>query len=215
MGNQMTQISVIRSTRDQILDAIRTDVFTGRLATGERVSEASLVERFGVSRGPIREALSQLASEGLVISKPNCGVVVAPPAPEAIRELILPIRTTLEVYAIKRVVGNLTDDDFAKWAAILTRMEVACRQQDWQVFPQLDVELHRSIVERAAEPDLLAIWNSIVTRMRAHFWATVQSQARKGDLMALHRHHVELIEVFQTRNSKKCETALAAHIAEN
>ena len=211
----MAHFSAIRSTRDQILDVLRGDVFTGRLAAGERVSEASLVERFGVSRGPIREALSQLASEGLVISKPNCGVVVAPPAPEAIRELILPIRTTLELYAIKRIAAELTDDDFAYWTELLTRMEVACRQQDWQTLPQLDVELHRSIVERANEPDLLAIWNSIVTRMRSHFWATVETRARSGDLLSLHRHHVELIEAFRSRNAKESEMALAAHIAEN
>ena len=68
------------STREQITDRLREDVFAGRLPAGERVSEASLAGRFGVSRGPIREALSLLTSEGLVVAKQTWGVSVAQPA---------------------------------------------------------------------------------------------------------------------------------------
>jgi DNA-binding GntR family transcriptional regulator len=68
-----TQV-LIRSTREQITDRLREDIFSGRLAEGERLQEAKLAERFGVSRGPIREALAQLTQEGLLEAKPNRGV---------------------------------------------------------------------------------------------------------------------------------------------
>ena len=64
----------IRSVREQITDRLRDDILSGRLAEGERLQEAKLAERFGVSRGPIREVLAQLTHEGLVEAKPNCGV---------------------------------------------------------------------------------------------------------------------------------------------
>ncbi len=211
----MVEQQLIRSTRDQILDVLRGDVFSGRLKAGARVSEAKLAERFGVSRGPIREALSHLASEGLVIVKPNCGVTVAPPPPDDIRELILPIRNRLEVYALRRIHATLGDSDFRYWNELLDRMEMACRKRDIDLLPQLDVELHRSIILRANQPDLLAIWNAIATRMRAHFWETVQRVANTDDVMSLHTHHVELIESFRSGNSKVAEKALAKHIDEN
>src|SRR5438128_1384470 len=68
---------LIRSTRHQITDRLREDIFSGRLAEGQRLQEAKLSAQFGVSRGPIREALAQLTQEGLLEAKPNRGVSVS------------------------------------------------------------------------------------------------------------------------------------------
>jgi DNA-binding GntR family transcriptional regulator len=204
----------IRSTRDQITEALRDDVLGGRLLPGERVSEQSLAQRFGVSRAPIREALSQMVYEGIFVAKPNCGVVIADPAPEAVRELVLPIRRTLETYALRQIHAGLTDDDFREWEEILFRMERVCRSGNAKEFPQLDVALHRSIMERCGQQDLLAIWQTITTRMRAHFWARVEEAQQRGKVMSLHQHHVELIDAFRG-NLKSALKALESHIEEN
>jgi DNA-binding GntR family transcriptional regulator len=206
---------MVRSTREQIADQLRDDVLTGRLEVGARLSEAHEAERFGVSRGPIREAITQLTTEGLFVAKQNCGVTVAPPAPEPIRELILPIRATLEVYALKQYFADLRPADFREWDELLFRMERACQQGDAHIFPQLDVALHRSIIERADQPDLLAIWQSIVNRMRAHFWQTTRRAAEQGEMPRLHRHHVQLIDAFRSGDVDLAVSTLTAHIGEN
>lgn len=211
----MSRTRAVLSTREQITDQLRGDVFAGRLPAGERVSEAVLAERFGVSRGPIREALSQLTSEGLFVAKQNCGVTVAPPAPEPIRELVLPIRRTIEVYALKQVFAGLTPDDFRHWDDLLFQMERACRNKEWQLLPHLDLAFHRHLLERADSPDLLAIWQTIVTRMRAHFWDTVRAHAERDDLLRLHGHHAELLDAFRTGPRASAVRALERHIDEN
>ena len=211
----MRATRTVRSTREQITDQLREDVLCGRLQTGDRLSEESLAERFGVRRGPIREALSQLTTEGLLVARPNCGVTVAPPAPAPIRELILPVRRTLEVYALRQVFGRLTEADFRFWDDLLFQMERACRRRDVNLVPQLDVALHRYLLERADQPDLLAIWQAIVNRLRAHFWETVRQADADDDLMRLHRHHVELIDAFRSGNLKSAVRALEEHIDEN
>jgi DNA-binding GntR family transcriptional regulator len=205
----------VLSTRDQITDRLREDVFSGRLPAGERVSEATLAERFGVSRGPIREALSLLTSEGLFVAKQNCGVTVAQPAPEAIRELVLPIRRTIEVYALKQVFDSLTPDDFRAWDDVLFRMERVCARREWQHFPQLDVAFHRYLIERAGSSDLLAIWQTIVSRMRAHFWETVREHDSRNDLARLHTHHAELLDAIRKGPKGAAVKALERHIDEN
>lgn len=210
----MKTSNAIRSTRDQITDTLRDDVLCGRLTPGTRISEATLAERFGVSRGPIREALSQMVHEGLFVAKPNCGVIIASPAPPEIRELVLPIRRTLETYALRQIHGGLTDEDFREWGEILFRMERVCRQDAINDYPQLDVALHRSIVERCGQADLLAIWQTIVTRMRAHFWVRAEEEHRRGNMMWMYKHHVELIEAFRG-NLKSAVKALEAHIEDN
>ncbi|OAI39060.1 hypothetical protein AYO40_06125 [Planctomycetaceae bacterium SCGC AG-212-D15] len=204
----------VRSTRDQITDSLREDVICGRLTAGERVSEASLAERFGVSRGPIREALSQMVSEGLFVAKPNCGVVIAPPAPLEVRDLVLPIRRTLETYALRHIFPTLGPDDFRHWEDILFRMERACQLGDARAFPALDVAMHRWLMERCGQPDLLAIWQTIVTRMRGHFWVRAEAAQHRGDLMRLHADHVKLIDAFRG-DVNTAVKALEAHIEEN
>lgn len=205
----------VLSTREQITERLREDVFSGRLAAGERVSEASLAEQFGVSRGPIREALSLLTSEGLFTVKPNCGVTVAPPAPEEVREVVLPVRRTIEVFAFRRIFDTLTADDFRVWDDILFRMERACRLKEWQALPALDLAFHRHIVERADLPDLLAIWQTIVNRLRAHFSATVQARDLARDLGYIHQHHAELVAAFRKGPKAAAVKALERHIDEN
>src|SRR5947209_10403977 len=80
--------SSIQSMREQITNRLREDILSGRLAEGERLHEAKLAKRFGVSRGPIREVLAQLTHEGLLEAKPNCGVKVAASDSESVRDLI-------------------------------------------------------------------------------------------------------------------------------
>lgn len=211
----MSRPRAVLSTREQITDQIRGDVFAGRLAAGERVSEVALAERFGVSRGPVREALSQLTTEGLFVSKPNCGVTVAPPAPEGVRELVLPIRRTIEGYALKQVFDSLDADDFRHWDGILFQMRQACADGEWQRLPQLDLAFHRYLLERADSPDLLAIWQTIVSRMRAHFSDTVEAHANSNNLMRLHAHHVELLDALRKGPKAAAVKALERHIDEN
>ena len=57
--------AAIRTVREQITDRLRDDILSGRIAEGERLQEAKLAERFGVSRGPIREVLAQLRAAGV------------------------------------------------------------------------------------------------------------------------------------------------------
>src|SRR5437762_14364423 len=102
----------IQSMREQILARLRDDILTGRLAEGERLHEAKLAQRFGVSRAPIREVLAQLRHEGLLETKSNCGVKVASCDSEAVRELIVPIRRVIETFALKHFFHEINERDF-------------------------------------------------------------------------------------------------------
>src|SRR5205823_6399550 len=159
----------IQSMREQILALLRDDILTGRLAEGERLHEAKLAERFGVSRGPIREDLAQLTHEGLLDAKPNCGVKVAASDPESVRELIVPIRRVIETFALKHFFHEINERDVLVWETILHHLKSACERKDIAAIIQYDLAFHRSLLTRSGVPALLTIWQTIVARIRRHF----------------------------------------------
>lgn len=97
----MTQTNALRVERNpalirsQVLDNLRQAILDRRLAPGQRLIERELVELTGVSRTSVREALRELAAEGLVTAIPNKGTVVASVSAEEARQLY-EVRSALE-----------------------------------------------------------------------------------------------------------------------
>jgi DNA-binding GntR family transcriptional regulator len=206
----MVGTAVIRSVREQITDLLRDEILCGRLPEGEHLSELKLAQRFRVGRGAVREALQQLTHEGMLVSKPNCGVRVAPPAPDAIREVVVPIRRTIETYALKSIFDGLTDADFQLWEEILLRMEAACRKGDVHGIVQQDIALHRSLLVRAGRPELLTIWQGILAMVRTHFRQAVLDYG--DDLLGIHADHRGLVDTFRSGDRQTATQALEKHI---
>jgi DNA-binding GntR family transcriptional regulator len=199
------------SLREQIADRLRADIMCGRLKEGETLTELKLVERFGVSRTPVREALLQLSQEGLLEGKANAGVKVAKRPPDAIRELIVPIRCTLETYALRECFAKLTQRDFDNWQAILDRMREACERNDYPAIAEHDIEFHRAILRRAGERDLEQIWMGLLGRVRSHFSNT---QRKNYDApIQIHAEHVEILEAFKSGDVERAVRVLAESIS--
>lgn len=177
--------------------ALRRDILTGRLEAGSRLTEAALSSRFGVGRGLVREAVQRLSTQGLLISRPNRGVVVAPEAPREIRNLITPIRRTVEVYALRLIFDDLSAADFAAWDAILDQMREACVRLDFAATAEADIAFHHRLLERAGQPDLLVIWETLVGRIRSHFRRTQKLQA---DAMEIYEEHRAILDSFRGRD---------------
>lgn len=98
---------VVAPIRQQVLDSLRQAIVTQQLKPGQRLVERELIEQTGVSRPTIREALRQLAAEGLVASIPNKGTVVASLSTEGARELY-EIRAVLESMAVRQFHEHAT-----------------------------------------------------------------------------------------------------------
>lgn len=205
----MTVAALVRGLREQIVHRLRNDILAGRLADGERLTENSLAVRYGVSRGPIREALVQLFQEGMLVKNHKVGFKVAAAAPDSVRQLVIPLRRTIETYALRVSLHDLTPHDFQRWDEILQRMEFACRQRDFAATAECDIALHRSLVERARQPDVLAIWNTMVARVRLHFRA---SHERYPDPMGIYQEHRAMIDKFRSGDLDKAVKALEKNI---
>jgi DNA-binding GntR family transcriptional regulator len=196
---------IFRTIREQIADTLRDEVLSGQLAPGEHLLETELASRFGVSRGPVRDALLQLTQERMLIYRPNCGVEVATGPSETIRALVVPVRRMVEGYALRLAAARADQAAIARWKQILEQLRLAGEAGDLSAVVAHDMAFHRWIIETAGEPDLLAIWLPIITRMRLGY-------SRHRDLRDVYPEHVKIFEPFRKGKIEAAVQALEANI---
>lgn len=112
--------------RAQVLDSLRQAILDRRFTPGQRLIERELVEQTGVSRTSIREALRELAAEGLVTTVPNRGTVVSSVSAKEARELYQ-LRSALEGLAGRLFVENATEAQRKALAKALKGIEKAAK----------------------------------------------------------------------------------------
>src|ERR671935_2862006 len=96
-----------RTLWQRVHERLREQIFSGELEPGAELAEVALSEQLGVSRGPVREALGRLASEGLVTVRPRRGAVVRSLSAEEFLEAYQ-VREALEVMAVRLAMPKLT-----------------------------------------------------------------------------------------------------------
>lgn len=205
----MNQIEFAPNQNPEIVDQIRMEIITGQIGEGTPLREVSLAERFQVSRAPIREALKQLAHEGMVESKPNCGVRVAPSSSKSMQELVIPLRQTVESFALKSIFDDLDETDFAEWDLILSEMKVACECHNYLQLAELDIKFHQSIVAKSPEQGLMSIWLTLVSRLRRHFLEGFQ---KPNDPMKIYYEHLGIVAMFRSGKLDAAVQVLIANI---
>ena len=133
--------------------AIRELIMTGAVAPGDRLVETELSERFGTSRGPVRDAFKELEQSGLVVSVPRRGTFVATLTAADIHE-IYTLRLALEKLAIVTTATIATDHDIAAMRAAVERLTEAQRTSDRRAGAEADIAIHRLVVRTAGHERL-------------------------------------------------------------
>lgn len=126
----MTSTPAQKALHETIRTQLRYEILSGILPVGQPLKQDALAQRFNASRIPVREALRQLESEGLIVHHLNRGAVVAGMSMEQICEM-LDIRIALECHAAKLSVPNMVEQDFQTMEKILEAYSRAETVQEW------------------------------------------------------------------------------------
>lgn len=181
------KVNKIVPVREQIADALRSDIISGELTSNTKLNEQQLAERFGVSRGPIRDVLLKLTKEGLLVSRNNVGSSISSPLSAEMQKLNVDIRRKIEEFAIKNVMTKISDKHLQELESIIERMQNHFDREEFTELTKVDVEFHQYLVELAGGEDLTNIWYPIVMRMRMNYKRIKTSQA----LVDEHKHIVD------------------------
>jgi DNA-binding GntR family transcriptional regulator len=190
-----------------VTERLRTAIVNGSLEPGSQLSEVELASRFGVSRGPVREALQRLVQEGLLLSEPHRGVFIPVLTDHDVSDIYL-AREALESAAIRSIVANGTS---AATSQVLdqyvVQMEKAEAAGDWESVGDSDLEFHVALVEASGSQRLRRMFSTVISETRLCLGALTAAETR-ADLVSEHR---QISDLMQEGKTDQALTVLRKH----
>jgi DNA-binding GntR family transcriptional regulator len=178
----------------QVAERLREDILAGALDANTQLNEKELAEAFGVSRGPLREAMQRLIQEGLLRSEPHRGVFVTELSEDDVADVYF-VRSAVESAAVRRIVES---EDRVAVAADLHRIaqqiDTAVRAGNWTDGGELDFAFHRTLVDAAGSKRLSRTYATVQAETRLCLHRLMGGYRQADDLAVEHTRLAELIE---------------------
>lgn len=199
------------STVQRIEAALMDDIATGVLRPGERLDEVKLTERFGVSRTPIREALTRLTAQAILVPGEKRGVRVAEYSREELAQIfeaMHEIEATCARIAAQRLSLLSRSEIEAAQSACVT----AAESGDMHAYMRANEAFHQTIYRATGNPYIAEIASDF-RRRTGPFRA--KKFASKDDLIASAKSHEDLIASIFSEDSKAASDGMRAHMTES
>jgi DNA-binding GntR family transcriptional regulator len=186
---------------------LERDIVTLRLAPGQLLTEAFLIERLGMGRTPVREAVQRLAWEGLMEIRPRAGVAVAALDPADFAK-VLEARRGVELVLAKSAARYASSADDEAFAFVGDQMREAEKSGDVDLFLDADKAFDTVLAGAAANPYAARLAAPLQTHSR-RFWFRLK---RPDSLAKAAERHLALIEAIMARDELAAEMAATALI---
>lgn len=178
-----------RSTPELIAEQLRVAISRHVLAPGEQLGEVELAAHFGVSRGPLREAMQRLVSEGLLHNVRNRGIFVAQLTLDDVVD-VYRTRSLIERGALEAVLVDRRESAFAALGPVIATMRTAAERRDSTAVADADQQFHATLVAASGSPRLVRAARTLLieTRMCLGDLPTTYSDLREqvAEHRALH-----------------------------
>jgi DNA-binding GntR family transcriptional regulator len=179
--------------KDVIFQELRERIVFGGFSPGDRLVEAELANRFGVSKTPVREALLTLEGEGLVVLRPHRGAEVTRLSVDEWNDLIF-LRDAIEVGALDAIFRSMTEAHFARATVALGEMADAWAEHDYRRYRRAQRQLHHTILGSPGYPSLPEAAVQLNDRLDRYGRLLVtRDLARWGADLEMNQRRIELI----------------------
>jgi DNA-binding GntR family transcriptional regulator len=195
-----------QTAHEYVRSVLRRAILNGELEGGRRLVQAELAATLDVSTTPVREALRDLATEGLVQFDPHRGAIVSELSSDDVHD-IYAIRRVLEPLAMRQAVPKLSSTLLAHLRKLHQNMLDEPQAPDWvdrnRVF-------HMAVYETAASPRLAAIIRTLQDASVMYIGASLKDSPSLRD--EANHDHAELLEALEQRDTEAAVTALEKHL---
>jgi DNA-binding GntR family transcriptional regulator len=211
MPDELNSPIEIASLVDRIVERLEQAIMNGGLAPGSKLSEQALARRFGVSRGPLREAIRRLEGRKLIERKPNIGARVATLSEKKLLD-IFGVREALEGLACRLAAEQMTDEEIADLQRLVEehgrRGDVQAGSSYYQEPEQRD--FHFRIV-RASRNEWLfeLLCGDLYDLLRVYRY---QSSTVPGRTRHAYDEHRAIVAALAARDADAAEALMRRHI---
>ena len=201
-----------RTLADRVCDQIATAIVKGDISPGQKISEPELARNYGISRGPLREAIRRLEGWRLVERKPHVGARVVELSARELIE-IYRVREALEGMACRLAAIDMPQDEIDRLRVLLDGHEASVDQLDGRSYFQKegDLDFHYRIVQGSRNGKLLELLGGdlyhLVRMYRYQF--SVSSSRPKRAL----KEHRQIVDAIEARDPELAEMLMRRHIS--
>ncbi|WP_280220573.1 GntR family transcriptional regulator [Nocardia neocaledoniensis] len=199
--------TVRRMTPQQVCRAIRDDIIRGDFVSGQRLTEDTLAERYGVSRVPVREALRTLEAEGFASSRPYAGTFVAE-LTEAEAADLLEIRALLEPLCASRAATRRSPEQLGRLKELTSLGQEAVRDGRLDELARLNSRFHEVLAEASGS----ALLTQLITQLSWKIaWVYAVELPRRAE--DSWDEHEQICAALAAGDAERARAVVAEHIA--
>jgi DNA-binding GntR family transcriptional regulator len=194
-----------------VLEQLRRAILTGRIVGGSRIREEEAAQQFGVSRAPLREALRQLESEGLIERFPRRGAIVVS-VPERELETVVRVRAEIEALACATVAATINDEDVDELEVLLFRLERARGRKENERVISGDHAFHAAVLRMSGLVVLRQIWANIDGLARVRMYRVLDRLGSHSALTEGSPSHADILDALRVHDADLAAERARAHV---
>lgn len=193
----------------QVKDKMLQWILEGELLPGSRIIETRIARQLGTSQAPVREALRDLATLGLVEMHPYRGARVRQPEPEELVEA-MELRGELEAIAARAAARTIDEKMLSEMRGLLDEMRASAARGDAHAQAQQNSRFHTCVIAASGNRTLQRLWSMLEPFARSYLTATVPG----ADLHWLAERHVAILDALEARDADRAAEAMRTHARE-
>ena len=199
------------SLANVVQQEIERSILQGEYAPGSKLIEATLAQKMGVSRGPVREAFRMLEEAGLVRNEKNRGVFVRDiPIDEAVE--IFDLRAAMDELVGRKLAKEITPPQLKELKGLVDAMEKAVKAEDAYNYHLLNLKFHDRLVEMAGNSKLTAIYRKLIKELSLFRRLNLAD----GWLLPISANeHRQIIKAIASGNPEAAGKAMFDHVIES
>lgn len=196
------------SYRERVADALRAALIAGELRPGEVYSAPGLAARFGVSATPVREAMLDLAKEGLVDTVPNKGFRVTVVSEKQLDEYTH-IRSLIEIPTTADLATTAAPSDLEALRPLAQEIVTSAASGDLIAYVEADLGFHLGLLALSGNTHLVEVVRDLRRRSRLY---GLTALAEAGRLETSAKEHLELLDALVARDTETARKVMTQHL---
>lgn len=197
--------------RNSLASLVQTEIermiLGGELASGAKLTESTLADRLGVSRGPVREAFRMLEESGLVRTEKNRGVFVRDVAIEEALE-IFELRAAMDQYVGRKLAETISAPQIKELRGYVDEMEQATKAGDAQTYHRLNLHFHDRLLELTNNTKFTVTYRKLVNEL-----SLFRRQNLTTESMAVYsREHRQIVKAIAARDPDAAGQVMFQHV---